>query len=379
MLKNLIVNPLFVFSCLWLCLPLVSTSLVFFGFFDFYPLSYLFYIYVYLFVISWVLGGAGAYLVFSNALYSHISIRFPALCFRSSIFIVFVVCVFYLFFRVLEIISTTGVLSVSPSNIGYFRLLVTELGIPLRYNFINVLNPVFFALPAFCFYVYSSRVQYRWFALFLFVLLFLLFVYLSSARSAAFVAILVLFFVMLYNKVKLIYMLFFPAALFLLFGVVGYIAGKPGFHQFFIYLLAPMHAFDVLINDNPLSYELLSFRPIHGFLYDVGLISQRFHLIDYVNTPYPVNVYTVFGVYYNDYGLAGTVLALVYFSFLTCFFHIYARSTRSLRFEVLSSFFLSYIILGAFYDYYTSSMFSLIAPFLLFVLLPKNKFRAEDS
>jgi hypothetical protein len=133
-------------------------------------------------------------------------------------------------------------MSIAPNNIEAYRYAVTEMGVVPSYMFINLLNPVLFALPAIIFHITKYDVACGVRVKVIFFIAYILFVYLSSARAAAFVSLLVLFFVMAYSKVKSLYLLTLPFFMFLVFGVIGYFVGKSGFVYFlYIYLLRFMH------------------------------------------------------------------------------------------------------------------------------------------
>jgi oligosaccharide repeat unit polymerase len=111
-------------------------------------------------------------------------------------------------------------------------------------------------------------------------------------------------------------------------------------------------------------------------LFELGFLDQVFHLLDYIDTPLPTNVYTIFGVYYNDFGFLGVLFFMFVFSFWSTVVHLGAVKLASFRLMLLSSFYLSFIVLGVFYDYYTSSMFSFLAPVLIFFLIPASYSRS---
>jgi oligosaccharide repeat unit polymerase len=84
-------------------------------------------------------------------------------------------------------------------------------------------------------------------------------------------------------------------------------------------------------------------------------------------TPLPTNVYTIFGVYYVDYGIFG-----LFFSFflIGCFSAILEKSyriTKSNSQRVYVALNMSILTLSVFYDYYTTSgviwMTVLLTPF----------------
>jgi oligosaccharide repeat unit polymerase len=374
MLSQRICNPILVFPVVWMGLIFVLLINNGLELLDFNRLSILLYIYLLVIIFFWVTSGLlalVAFKIFFNRIHFKTSEFFGC---AVSVKIILFLSVIYILFKIFDIYIITGQFSLMPFNIENYRYRLTEDSIPSFFNFIHVLNSLFFSLPAIIFYLYrhSNKNDY-FFVRWLLLIFFVMFLYFSTARSAAFVSIVILFFVLAYNNVKLKFLLIVPLILFLVFGIMGALVGKSGFDTFFIYLLAPLHAFDFMINNrNAIEHELLSFRPFHGLLYSMGVMTEKFHLLSYVETPFPVNVYTVFGVYFHDFGFSGLLLFIAIISFISTLLHLYALKYRSVRFQLLSSFYLSFIILGVFYDYYSSSMFSFLAPIMILVLLPKN-------
>jgi oligosaccharide repeat unit polymerase len=306
--------------------------------------------------------------------------RLPALSCTSFVVIVMVVSFAYLAIRLMQISMITGSVSIAPSNIELFRLRITEEGVALPYSFIFIWNPIMFVIPVIVYYLHRQWRPLRlaqFAACFCLVMLYLGFIYLSTSRSTAFVSLLVLFFVLMYGRVALCALISIPLIICVSFFGLGALVGKGEFSSFGIYLLAPLHAFDVILNQNPLQTQLLSFRPLQPILYQLGYLQNTFHLLDYIETPYPVNVYTVFGVYVHDYGVLGTSIIVIIISYITYSIHLLALYTNSARVETLSAFCLAFIVLGVFYDYYTSSMFTFLAPILIIALFP-NRFGFQN-
>lgn len=373
MLKRFICNPIFLFISVWLSLILVVKLNTAIEFIILNELTITLYYALISFSVAWLLGGFLAYPAF--AVQKKVSNNFKnySINGRKSINLIILFLYLYFIFKILDIFQTTGTASIAPDNIEAYRYAITEMGLMPNFRFINILNPILLSLPAIIFHLYINKIKCKTQIKISLIVSYILFVYLSSSRSSAFVSLLILFFILVYNNVKFRIIFIFPFILFVLFGFIGSLVGKSGYEPFFIYLLAPIHAFDVILNNNIyFDYQLLSFRPFHGLLQSLGILDSTFHLIDYIETPIPVNVFTVFSVYYYDFGLAGTILFLMLFSFLSTSLHLHSIKTSSFRLQLLSSFYLSFIVLGVFYDYYTSSMFSFLAPILIYLLIPVN-------
>jgi oligosaccharide repeat unit polymerase len=379
MKNRIICNPALIFTSVWINLLLISyinskISLLEFNYLSDYIVFVLFGL-----IFIWNLGYIFGYSItpFFTKFFGRI--KYKSISNRKFKIIIILLLSLYFIFKILDIIKTTGVPSISPFNIGAYRYALTELGLPSSYNFINILNPILFGLPSIIYFLHKNDINCGVTTKIILFIFYLMFIYLSSARSAAFVSIIILFFVLAYNDVKLRYLLLFPFLLFILFGLIGSIVGKPGFEPFLVYLLAPLHAFDIILNSGiDFSYDLLSFRPFHGLFLSFGLLDNAAQYLDYIETPYPVNVYTVFGVYYFDFGLFGLLVAMFIFSLFSTILHLIACKVKSFKFHLLSSFYLSFIVLGVFYDYYTSSMFSFLAPVLIFTLVP-SKYLVDSS
>lgn len=374
-LATLVGNPACLFILIWCGVPTLSYLVSVTGMLQFPILSPTCLAVIFLFNCAWLTGALAAKTI-STAIVSKRKMRLPALSCALFVVTVMVVSFAYLSIRLLQISMVTGSVSIAPSNIELFRLRITEEGVPVPYSFIFIWNPIMFVLPVIVYYLHRQWRPLRltqFASCFCFAILYAGFIYLSTSRSTAFVSLLVLFFVLMYKKAPVFVLMSIPLTICVSFFGLGALVGKGEFSSFGIYLLAPLHAFDVILNQNPLQYELLSFRPFQPILYQLGYLQNTFHLLDYLETPYPVNVYTVFGVYVHDYGVLATSIILVIVSFITYKMHLLALHTNSAKFETLAAFCLTFIVLGVFYDYYTSSLFTFLAPILIVALFP-NRF-----
>lgn len=367
------VNPIFVFLGTWL------TVLIFLSFFnsslDLGNDSLHIRTYIYILVASfiWAVGciiGKKTAILFRNT-----KINIPSPSFKTVKKALPLIVSIIILFKILDVYFVTNVTSLSVENLNEYRFRLTELSQSQAFPFINFFNGLMFFLPALISSLAKElRKKIYKSPLFAFLIFsYLIFIYLSTSRSSFFLSFLVLFFFFAFNRISLSKVLIFIAVIVIAFFLIGSIVGKGGdLKEILIYLFGPTLAFDKILNNpNLLDYELLLFRPFHSLLYKIGLMSSQFHLLEYINVPFPINVYTVFGVYYTDLGFIGSIIFLFIIAFFSGFFVFYAILCNSLRLKIYSSFLLSFIVLGVFYDYYTSSGFFFILPILILLFVPK--------
>jgi oligosaccharide repeat unit polymerase len=155
------------------------------------------------------------------------------------------------------------------------------------------------------------------------------------------------------------------------------------FFDFFKYLLEPSHALDSLINgENLEKFEdlFLTFRPLHSFIEKLGMITKKAQLLPYIvnnYTQFPVNVYTMFGVYIIDYGIYGSFIIIFIIGFWSGIIEKMSFIFRENKMmKIIYSLNLTCLTLGCFYDYYFSSGFVWITVILCFTVIfypRKNK------
>lgn len=185
-------------------------------------------------------------------------------------------------------------------------------------------------------------------------------IYLSSARSMLFVSALTAFYFWLLSKVingnSLIRISLLISILLYGFELIGRVVGKSSNELgFVVYAAAPLHAFDALLGgEGVLDGYFLSFSPIHPIFSNFFEFTPPTSLPN-VFTPLPTNVYTMFGVYYTDYGMVGLFIAMAFIGFVSGTLQKLYSKTGKYLFRIWAAINMTALTLSIFYDYYTTS------------------------
>jgi oligosaccharide repeat unit polymerase len=140
------------------------------------------------------------------------------------------------------------------------------------------------------------------------------------------------------------------------FNLIGEIVGKSSDELgILVYAAAPLHAFDEIINTPELLQGyFLTFFPVQGVLGTIFGFSASNELPN-IFTPLPTNVYSLYGVYFNDFGIIGLFVGLFLAGLFSGFVEGTYRATEAVVFRVFSALNLAILTLSIFYDYYTTS------------------------
>lgn len=218
-------------------------------------------------------------------------------------------------------------------------------------------NFFLFMMPA---YIIANRDRFNAMTLTLVLLAVLFNIYLSSARSMLFVSALSAFYLWVLPKrinvniaariSVLILILFYG------FELIGQVVGKSTSELgFVVYAAAPLHAFDALLaGEGTLDGYFLSFSPIHSILANFFNFTPPTSLPN-VLTPLPTNVYTMFGVYYTDYGMVGLFIAMILIGLLSGTLQkLYIKTGEGVM-RAWAAINMTILTLSIFYDYYSTS------------------------
>ena len=373
--KSFFLNPVVLFPLVW---GGVFFADYIYGLFRpdfFFDFSSQFYFLFSLVVLFWFLGFASSKLI-PVSVY-RLNNFFDCLCSSSYTrlgFLYVSVMSLSTFFMLLDRYLHVGQNFYLPDGVMQYRIILTIDGGRSYFPWLSLFNFFYFFFPCFfVFWYFSDQKIVKILAIFGF-LNFLAFVYFSTARSAIFFPLLTTFFVYIHYRFKVRYFLFVFFMLFLLFGLMGSVVGKSGFEKFFIYLISPAHAFDIIYQGIvEFSPGFLSFRIFHPILHWAGLIDGSLLYIDNILTPYPTNVFTFLGVFYLDFGVYGMLFMVYLFSFASSVLFLASKYRRSPRAVFMSSLSCVLICLGVFYDYYTSTFFVVFSVFYVVFFLPKKR------
>lgn len=373
--KDYLLNPLTIFMAVWVFVFGLDGVFKYLDPEYFYPFSEEMILFFVMVFSVWALGFFCVSLVPKGVFLLRNPFAFPFLnSYRRLSFCYVLLMLFSLVLISYERFLQVGPLFYLPDGVMQYRIILTVEGGKALFPWVSLFNFFFFFYPAFVvsWFFSSEKISFRTVAAGMAA--FLLFVYLSTARSAVFFPVLIAFFTALHYRFRVRYFLYLLFILFLFFGVIGALVGKAGFDKIFFYILSPIHAFDLIYTGSS-DYQpgFLSFRIFHSLLQSLGIIEASLVSLENIYTPKPTNVFTVFGVYYLDYGLSGMLLFMFFFSLFSSCFYYFARIRRSPRSVIASS--LSYVLicLGVFYDYYTSTFFVFFALIYTLIFFPGKR------
>ncbi|MDV3253788.1 oligosaccharide repeat unit polymerase [Devosia sp. BK] len=362
-----ILTPGAIFALVWISVIVLSSVVQYFlpGFFYDYTLS--FYIYVVGIIALWV--------ILSGATYSvgrKIAWQLPRFGFMSghiARILLVIIPIVFIGVSILEIHNSTGSFLPLPANIERHRYLITEMAQSPRYAWVAIMNGAMFLLPISAFIYFKddrifSAIQ---------ILFFIVFVYMSGARASFFMAMTVFAFFYLQRHFSLKFVLTMAILLVFSFGVLGAVVGKGSLNSYLVYLLGPAHAFSAVLNgDAELTSNMISFRVAQPVLSVLGIGGNIDHILPYVQTPSPVNVYTVFGVYFSDFGWIGSYLILSVFAALSGLICGLAKGSNWIPMQIWAAVCFSQICLGIFHDYYSSGTIVFAIPIYGLVLFGRS-------
>jgi len=371
MVNKIVLSPVLFFILFWSVIISVGGI----DRFEFYPFSDTFYLYMLavfcVFSISAYLGG-----VSSNSFYANKTVETLKFTFKHKNHLQI-----YLFFMSLGIAvmcwqhyKVVGIFFWTPAEINHFRYLVTEGGVSVSGGVLSFFNFFFYTMiPLLATVNKRDRSKYKK----IFILLLLVYIYLSSARASMFVIALIGFFyyTILNKQAGLGKLVLLFLLLIFAFVLLGTLTGKGHFDSIWRYAFGPIHALDrIIVNGAPAgSPDLYLFRPLHSLFFKLDLLSpSSSRLLPYVSTPYTINVYTVFGPYIMDFGIYGSLVCVSFWAFVSGFIIKLGKKLVSPFTSLLAALCLTLIILGVFYDYYLSSAFPWIIVILGSVLFPKR-------
>lgn len=367
-------HPAVLFAMTWVVLVLAASI----SRLEFYPLSGLFYLYLFSAIGAFAIAAlAGSWASMNLRVFRRIyevteafALRLDA---RTVVNLYLVAMTFSLIVQALDHAIIVGPGWWQPMGLIIYRISIAELAVPANFRWVAILNYFFFsAVPVlWMFWHDMPRVKKL-----LFVMLLLAFIYLSTARSSLFTIVLIGSAFVLHHRPRITLVLLVGLLLFFSFQLIGSLVGKDSFEAFWIYLFAPTFALDQILAglraDLPGTYY--SFRFFLPFLEKLSLIPpQPSNLLSYYETPYATNVYTVFGPYVLDFGIVASVLIITAFGLASgMIFGLQQRFASVPYLKFLSALSLTILVLGVFHDYYTSSGYVWFSLFFSLLLFPRS-------
>jgi oligosaccharide repeat unit polymerase len=238
------------------------------------------------------------------------------------------------------------------------------------------------------FYLYI-RERHNNFKLKLSALILLLFCVFSTGRTFYIVYLCLIFGVLIvFQKLKRKHLVYAFSGFLGLFSAIGILLNNGGSTEnsvqenisglaenFMIYLLGSLSAFDAFIHTNySPTYGENSFRFIYSVFYKMGLVEAKPNeLVDqYVSIPFDTNVYTVYKIYFQDFGLLFMILIIVSMALIHTYFYLKAINERQFMPSFLYAVLLYPLLMSFFQEQYLSLMPTWI--YFIFIALAVNLF-----
>ncbi len=221
------------------------------------------------------------------------------------------------------------------------------------------------------------------FKLYLSAIILLVFCVFSTGRTF-FVFYLCLIFgvLIIFKKLKKKHLMYGVLSIITLFSTIGILLNKGGstdnnlqenisgvFESFMVYFIGGLSAFDSFIHSNFINtYGENSFRFIFSMLYKIGVVETKpSDLVDqYASIPFDTNVYTIYKIYFQDFGFLFMIFVVFWMSVLHTFFYLKAINGR----KFIDTFIYSIMLYPLFMSFFQEQYLSLIPTWIyLFSIL----------
>jgi oligosaccharide repeat unit polymerase len=204
----------------------------------------------------------------------------------------------------------------------------------------------------------------------------------STGRTFFIVYLCLIFGILIvFQKLKKKHLLYAFSGFIVLFSTVGILLNNGGSTEnnfeenvsglagnFMIYLLGSLSAFDAFIHSNYIStYGENSFRFIYSVLYKIGLVGVKpAELVDqYVSIPFDTNVYTVYKIYFQDFGLLFMMIIIFSMALLHTYYYLKAISGH----QFLPTFIYSVMLYPLFMSFFQEQYLSLMPTWIYFICI----------
>lgn len=211
-------------------------------------------------------------------------------------------------------------------------------------------------------------------------LILFLFCIFSTGRTFFIVYLCLIFgILMVFQKLKKKHLLYAFSGFIVLFSTVGILLNNGGSTEnnleenvsglvgnFMIYLLGSLSAFDAFMHSNYIStYGENSFRFIYSVLYKMGIVDGKpAELVDqYVSIPFDTNVYTVYKIYFQDFGLLFMMVIVFSMALLHTYYYLKAINGR----KFLPTFVYSIMLYPLFMSFFQEQYLSLMPTWIYFI------------
>ena len=213
-------------------------------------------------------------------------------------------------------------------------------------------------------------------------LILFLFCIFSTGRTFFIVYLCLIFGILIvFQKLKKKHLLYAFSGFIVLFSTIGILLNNGGSTEnnleenvsglagnFMIYLLGSLSAFDAFINSNYINtFGENSFRFIYSVFYKIGVVGVKpAELVDqYVSIPFDTNVYTVYKIYFQDFGLLFMMFIVFSMALLHTYYYLKAINGR----QFLPTFIYSVMLYPLFMSFFQEQYLSLMPTWIYFICI----------
>jgi oligosaccharide repeat unit polymerase len=209
------------------------------------------------------------------------------------------------------------------------------------------------------------------FKLFLSALILLVFCVFSTGRTFFILYLCLIFGILIiFKKLRKKHLFYGISSVLVLFSTIGILLNKGGstennleenisgvFESFMVYFIGSLSAFDSFIHSNYINtYGENSFRFFYSMLYKMGIVENKpSDLVDqYASIPFDTNVYTIYKIYFQDFGLIFMLIIVFSMALLHTFFYLKAINGRKFMDTFIYSIMLYPLFMSFFQEQYLS-------------------------
>lgn len=218
------------------------------------------------------------------------------------------------------------------------------------------------------------------FKLYLSAFILLIFCFFSTGRTFFILYLCLIFGILIiFKKLKKKHLMYGISSVLILFSTIGILLNKGGsvdnnlgenisgiFESFMVYFIGSLSAFDAFIHSNyDSTYGQNSFRFLHSILYKIGIVeSKPIDLVDqYASIPFDTNVYSIYKIYFQDFGLSFMMIMIFSMAILHTFFYLKAINER----KFIHTFFYSILLYPLFMSFFQEQYLTLIPTWIYLI------------
>lgn len=218
------------------------------------------------------------------------------------------------------------------------------------------------------------------FKLYLSAFILLIFCFFSTGRTFFILYLCLIFGILIiFKKLKKKHLMYGISSVLILFSTIGILLNKGGsvdnnlgenisgiFESFMVYFIGSLSAFDAFIHSNyDNTYGQNSFRFLHSILYKIGIVENKpIDLVDqYASIPFDTNVYSIYKIYFQDFGLSFMMIMIFSMAILHTFFYLKAINER----KFIHTFFYSILLYPLFMSFFQEQYLTLIPTWIYLI------------